>query len=189
MNVLSGVETADSGTIEIKGFDVTKAERKEASDFRFHHISLISQVNNLFDQYTVRDNIIIPGLFNTTQVLDPAEIALIAKDCEIDHKLEQYSIELSAGEKQRASLAVALSRKTPLIFADEPTANLDSRLARNIITLLMETARRYKTTIVMSTHDLSLVRPGFRLIRLQDGKIIDDLRAVSYTHLTLPTKA
>ncbi|MCG3221058.1 MAG: AAA family ATPase, partial [Candidatus Heimdallarchaeota archaeon] len=72
--------------------------------------------------------------------------------------------------------AIALARRAPIILADEPTANLDSRLARNIVTLLMETAQRYKTTIIMSTHDLSLVRPGFRLIRLQDGQKIDDFR-------------
>lgn len=177
MNVLSGVESADQGTIKIFDFDVTAAEKNEASDFRFHNISMISQVNNLFEQYTVKDNILIPSLFNSEHSqLSDTDILDIAKNCEIDHKLYQYAVELSAGEKQRASLAVALSRQTPIIFADEPTANLDSRLARNIITLLMDTAKKYNTTIVMSTHDLSLVRPGFRLIRLQDGKIIDDMR-------------
>jgi len=176
MNVVSGVEDPDEGNILIKDYDIVKGDRKDIADFRFHEIAMISQVNNLFDQYTVRENMFIPRLFNDrTDDLNEG-IMEIARDVEIDHKITSYAAELSAGERQRAALSVALARRAPIIFADEPSANLDSRLARNIISLLMETAVKYGTTILMSTHDLSLVRPGFRLIRLQDGRIIDDLR-------------
>jgi len=176
MNVLGGVEKQDQGEIVINNFNVSKADLDSAAEFRYHNLAMISQINNLFGQYTVLDNMFIPKIFNKTGELDQLDYRIIAKECEIDHKLNQYVAELSAGERQRASLAVALARKTPIILADEPTANLDSRLARNIVTLLMETAKRHGTTIIMSTHDLSLVRSGFRLIRLQDGKIIDDRR-------------
>lgn len=178
MNTLGGIETPDSGDIIIKGFDIINETKSKISDFRFHEIAMISQVNNLLDQYTLRDNMIIPRIFNSREVFRKRtdDIPKIVEDVEIDHKIKSYAAELSAGEKQRAALAVALARRAPIILADEPTANLDSRLARNIITLLMETARKYNTTIIMSTHDLSLVRPGFRLIRLQDGRKIDDLR-------------
>ncbi|MCE7748998.1 MAG: ATP-binding cassette domain-containing protein [Candidatus Heimdallarchaeota archaeon] len=176
MNVVSGVEDPDDGNILIKDFDIVKGNLKDIADFRFHEIAMISQVNNLFDQYTVNENMFIPRLFNDrTDDLNEG-IMDIARDVEIDHKITSYAAELSAGERQRAALSVALARRAPIIFADEPSANLDSRLARNIISLLMETAVKYGTTILMSTHDLSLIRPGFRLIRLQDGKIIDDLR-------------
>ena len=176
MNVVSGVEDPDDGNILIKGFDIVKGNLKDVADFRFHEIAMISQVNNLFDQYTVNENMFIPRLFNDrTDDLNEG-IMDIARDVEIDHKITSYAAELSAGERQRAALSVALARRAPIIFADEPSANLDSRLARNIISLLMETAVKYGTTILMSTHDLSLIRPGFRLIRLQDGRIIDDLR-------------
>ena len=178
MNTLGGIETPDSGDIIIKGFDIINETKSKISDFRFHEIAMISQVNNLLDQYTLRDNMIIPRIFNSREVFRKRtdDIPKIVEDVEIDHKIKSYAAELSAGEKQRAALAVALARRAPIILADEPTANLDSRLARNIITLLMETAHKYNTTIIMSTHDLSLVRPGFRLIRLQDGRKIDDLR-------------
>ncbi|MHA1515861.1 MAG: ATP-binding cassette domain-containing protein, partial [Candidatus Heimdallarchaeaceae archaeon] len=156
--------------------DIVKGDRKDIADFRFHEIAMISQVNNLFDQYTVRENMFIPRLFNDRSDDLNEGIMEIARDVEIDHKITSYAAELSAGERQRAALSVALARRAPIIFADEPSANLDSRLARNIISLLMETAVKYGTTILMSTHDLSLVRPGFRLIRLQDGRIIDDFR-------------
>jgi len=176
MNVVSGVENPDDGNILIKDFDIVKGDRKDIADFRFHEIAMISQVNNLFDQYTVRENMFIPRLFNDRSDDLNEGIMEIARDVEIDHKITSYAAELSAGERQRAALSVALARRAPIIFADEPSANLDSRLARNIISLLMETAVKYGTTILMSTHDLSLVRPGFRLIRLQDGRIIDDFR-------------
>ncbi|MHA1866547.1 MAG: ABC transporter ATP-binding protein [Candidatus Heimdallarchaeaceae archaeon] len=177
MNVVSGVEKPTSGEIIIDGINITEESGSTISNMRFKDIAMISQVNNLFSQYTVKENMEIPEIFNGIKdFYSQIDFLEIAEECKIDHRLNQYPPELSAGEKQRAALAVALSRHTPVIFADEPTANLDSRLARNIISMLMETARVYNTTIVMSTHDLSLVRPGFRLIRLQDGKIIEDVR-------------
>jgi ABC-type lipoprotein export system ATPase subunit len=176
MNVVSGVETPDDGEIKIKDFDIVKGDSRDIANFRFNELAMISQVNNLFKQYTVQENMIIPRIFNSANHFTMEDVPEIAESVEIDHKLSQYGVELSAGERQRAALAIALARKAPIIFADEPTANVDSRLARNIITLLMETAKQYGTTILMSTHDLSLVRPGFRLIRLQDGIIIDDMR-------------
>jgi putative ABC transport system ATP-binding protein len=176
MNVVSGVESPDDGEIKIKDFDIVKGDSRDIANFRFNELAMISQVNNLFKQYTVHENMIIPRIFNSANHFTIEDIPSIAEDVEISHKINQYGVELSAGERQRAALAIALARKAPIIFADEPTANVDSRLARNIITLLMETARHYGTTIMMSTHDLSLVRPGFRLIRLQDGIIIDDMR-------------
>jgi putative ABC transport system ATP-binding protein len=176
MNVVSGVETPDDGEIKIKDFDIVKGDSRDIANFRFNELAMISQVNNLFKQYTVQENMIIPRIFNSANHFTTEDVPGIAESVEIDHKLHQYGVELSAGERQRAALAIALARKAPIIFADEPTANVDSRLARNIITLLMETAKQYGTTILMSTHDLSLVRPGFRLIRLQDGIIIDDMR-------------
>jgi ABC-type lipoprotein export system ATPase subunit len=176
MNVISGVEDPDEGDILIKDFDVVHGNPKEIADFRFHEIAMINQVNNLFSQYTVEENMVIPRIFDNKQEFVTADLPSIATDVEIDHKVNQYAAELSAGERQRAALAVALARKSPIIFADEPSANLDSRLARNIISLMMEKCEQYGTTIIMSTHDLSLVRPGFRLIKLLDGKIIDDFR-------------
>ncbi|MHA1304145.1 MAG: ABC transporter ATP-binding protein, partial [Candidatus Heimdallarchaeaceae archaeon] len=176
MNVISGVEKPTSGEIIIDDVDITKMGSNIISNLRFRDIAMISQVNNLFSQYTVRENMQIPEIFNGRgEYYSQADFIEIAEECKIAHKIDQYPLELSAGEKQRAALAVALSRHTPIIFADEPTANLDTRLARNIISMLMETARIYNTTILMSTHDLSLVRPGFRLIRLQDGEILEDV--------------
>jgi ABC-type lipoprotein export system ATPase subunit len=148
MNVVSGVETPDDGEIKIKDFDIVKGDSRDIANFRFNELAMISQVNNLFKQYTVQENMIIPRIFNSANHFTMEDVPEIAESVEIDHKLSQYGVELSAGERQRAALAIALARKAPIIFADEPTANVDSRLARNIITLLMETAKQYGTTII-----------------------------------------
>ncbi|MHA2358218.1 MAG: ATP-binding cassette domain-containing protein, partial [Candidatus Heimdallarchaeaceae archaeon] len=114
MNTMAGVETPDSGDIFIKDFDIVKGESKEIADFRFHELAMISQVNNLFSQYTVRENMIIPRIFDVRNDFDPnfVDLPVIATDVEIDHKISSYAVELSAGERQRAALAVALARKS-----------------------------------------------------------------------------
>ena len=133
-------------------------------------------MNNLYGQYTVADNLIIPKIFSEKKNRLDDEDRQILEDCEIHHKVKHYPVELSGGENQRAALAMAISRESPLLLADEPTANVDSLIARNIVSLLMNINKFQKTTILMSTHDLSLVRIGFRLIKLQDGNIVDDFR-------------
>jgi ABC-type lipoprotein export system ATPase subunit len=176
INVISGIEPPDSGSIVINGRDVSNLNRAHFSTFRFNNISMISQMNNLYGQYTVADNLIIPKIFSKKRNRLTDDDLHILEDCEISHKTKHYPVELSGGENQRAALAMALSRESPILLADEPTANVDSLIARNIVTLLMEINKYQKTTILMSTHDLSLVRIGFRVIKLEDGKIIDDFR-------------
>ncbi|MCK5303730.1 MAG: ATP-binding cassette domain-containing protein, partial [Candidatus Heimdallarchaeota archaeon] len=129
MNVVSGVETPDDGEIKIKDFDIVNGYSRDIANFRFNELAMISQVNNLFKQYTVQENMIIPRIFNSAKHFTMEDVHQIAEDVEIDHKINQYGVELSAGERQRAALAIALARKAPIIFADEPTANVDSRLA------------------------------------------------------------
>ncbi len=176
LNVVSGIETPDSGSIILNGIDVTEMNRANMSKFRFNNISMISQMHNLYGQYTVADNIVIPKIFSRKKNKLEDEDWHMMEDCKILHKAKHYPIELSGGENQRAALAMALSRGNPLLFADEPTANVDSLIARNIVSLLMDINKFQKTTILMSTHDLSLVRIGFRLIKLEDGNIVDDFR-------------
>jgi len=148
MNVLSGIESPDSGTIKIDDFDVTDSSKREVASFRFNNIALINQVNNLFEQYTIKENMIIPRIFSKNKTLKKVNLNKTAESVEIEHKIKHYAAELSAGERQRAALAIALAKHSPILFADEPTANLDSRLARNIVALLMETSHKYGTTVL-----------------------------------------
>lgn len=175
LNLIAGLISPEEGTIKVDKFPITEEKEGLVSLFRLNNIAYVSQHNNLFDPLQVKDNLLIPSLFSGEKY-DVEYGNSIVKECHIDHKLDSYPNELSAGEIQRATLAAALSRKTRIILADEPTANMDSELARTIMDLLMDIVRINKATVVVCSHDLSLLRPGFRHIRLLDGKIEEDNR-------------
>jgi ABC-type lipoprotein export system ATPase subunit len=175
LNLIAGLIKPEAGSIEVLKFPITDENENTVSLFRLKNIAYVSQHNNLFDPLQVKDNLLIPNIFSGEKY-DIEYGNSIVKECYIDHKLDAYPNELSAGEIQRATLAAALSRKTKIILADEPTANMDSELARTIMDLLMDIVRINKATVVVCSHDLSLLRPGFRHIRLLDGKIEEDSR-------------
>ena len=175
LNLIAGLLNFDSGKIQIGNFSMGDKEDTEISDFRLENIAYITQYHSLFEPIPLKDNLVIPYLFQGKEY-DPAFGDEIAQQCHINHKLESYPDELSAGEKQRATLSLALSRNTPIILADEPTANLDSNLAKALMDTIMNIVEQKKATMIMCSHDLSLLRPGFRHIRLSDGKISEDKR-------------
>ncbi|MHA1668210.1 MAG: ABC transporter ATP-binding protein [Candidatus Heimdallarchaeaceae archaeon] len=175
LNLIAGLLTPDEGKIIIKDFPISEKEDTERSDFRLANISYITQYHSLFEPIQLKDNLIIPYLF-LKKPYNPQIGLEVAKECMIEHKLDSYPDELSAGEKQRATLALALTRNTDIILADEPTANIDSELAREVMNVLMDVVEQNKTTFIMCSHDLTLLRPGFRHLRLSDGKIIEDTR-------------
>ena len=170
LRAIAGLLKPDEGEILIKDFDVVHGNPKEIADFRFYEIAMINQVNNLFSQYSVVENMVIPRVFNEQERLELNDLPEIAESVEIKHKLNQYGAELSAGERQRAALAVALARKSPIIFADEPSANLDSRLARNIISLMISSLcsltllQRMYCVNVQPLRDTGAHRAGLRVI-------------------------
>ena len=174
-NCISGLDKIDEGHVEIMGFDIKNQPESLISDFRLQYISYITQHNNLFEPLLVEDNLLLPYLFLGKR-MDTDYAKKIMKECFIDHKIKSYPDELSAGEKQRAALATSLVRKTSILIADEPTANLNSELARSIINLFMDIAKIEQKTVIVCSHDLSLLRPGFRHIRLSDGQIEEDYR-------------
>ncbi len=176
-NLISGLDKPTDGQIVVNGFPVSEKSEQEVSLYRLNNIAYITQHNNLFEPITVKENIRLPYLFTGKEKKYDDQYGMkIAKECQINHKLDVFPYELSAGEKQRASLAVALSRNTDVILADEPTANVDSELARHLMNLLMDISRINKTTIMVCSHDLSLLRPGFRHIELEGGGIYGDTR-------------
>ena len=175
LNLIAGLLTPDEGEIVVDGFKISDADDTARSDFRLANTAYITQYHSLFEPIELRDNLLIPYLF-LGRKYDPKMGEAVAKECHIVHKLDSYPDELSAGEKQRATLALALSRKTPILLADEPTANMDSDLARALMDVLIDAVEEHNATFIMCSHDLSLLRPGFRHIRISDGKITEDSR-------------
>ncbi|MHA1954935.1 MAG: ABC transporter ATP-binding protein [Candidatus Heimdallarchaeaceae archaeon] len=175
LNLIAGLIRPDEGKITIKNFTYNNKNDTEISDFRLENIAYITQYHSLFEPLPLKENLQIPYLF-LKKPYDQTFGDAVSKRCHIYHKRDQYPNELSAGEKQRATLSLALARRTPILLADEPTANLDSELARTLMNVLMDVVEQYKSTFIMCSHDLSLLRPGFRHIKLSDGVITEDTR-------------
>ncbi|MHA1551363.1 MAG: ABC transporter ATP-binding protein [Candidatus Heimdallarchaeaceae archaeon] len=175
LNMIAGLIKPNDGLVTVMKYPISEEDERDVSAFRLTNIAYVTQHNNLFDPIKVHENFLIPSIFSDLN-FDVEYSNSIVKECHIGHRLEAYPYELSEGEKQRAALASALSRKTKIILTDEPTANLDAELARHIIDLLMDIVRINKATIVTCSHDLTLLRPGFRHLEMLDGKISKDYR-------------
>ncbi len=175
LNLIAGLIKPNKGRISIGKQTISKMSDTQVSDFRLANIAYITQYHSLFEPIQLEDNLLIPYLFQGIP-FDQEYATHITKQCHIDHKLLSYPDELSAGEKQRATLSLALTRKTPILLADEPTANMDSDLARSVMDTLMDVVEANRSTFLMCSHDLSLLRPGFRHLKISDGKIVDDVR-------------
>lgn len=175
LNLIAGLIKPNKGRIDIGKQAISKMDDTQVSNFRLANIAYITQYHSLFEPIQLEDNLHIPYLFQGIP-FDQEYATHITQQCHIDHKLLSYPDELSAGEKQRATLSLALTRRTPILLADEPTANMDSDLARSVMDMLMDVVEENNTTFIMCSHDLSLLRPGFRHIKISDGKVVDDAR-------------
>ena len=175
LNTIAGLLIPDKGSVRIGDYSIGKADDTSRSDFRLENIAYITQYHSLFEPIQLKDNLIVPYIFLDKEY-NPDIGNEITRNVHISHKLESYPDELSAGEKQRATLSLALTRQTPILLADEPTANMDSDLAREIMDVLMNFVKENNATFIMCSHDLSLLRPGFRHLRISDGLITNDSR-------------
>ncbi|MHA2357369.1 MAG: ATP-binding cassette domain-containing protein [Candidatus Heimdallarchaeaceae archaeon] len=175
LNLIAGLLRPEKGRVNVKDFNISITDDTKVSDFRLENIAYITQYHSLFEPIQLKDNLMIPYIF-LKRIYDPNYGETVSKQCHISHKMESYPDELSAGEKQRATLSLALTRNTPVILADEPTANMDSDLARAMMDVLMDVVEQHNATFIMCSHDLSLLRPGFRHLRLSDGLIQEDSR-------------
>lgn len=180
LHVLGGLDYASEGNVcffpeddTSKGFNLTDMTNDELTKFRRKHIGFIFQNYNLVPMLTVMENIIFP------LQLDEQEISLDFVE-EIIHKLDisdqkdKYPNQLSGGQQQRVSIARALVLRPDIILADEPTGNLDQKNSRQVIALLRDSAKEYKQTIVMVTHDEGIAQECDRRIYIEDGQTIRD---------------
>ena len=175
LNLIAGLIKPEKGQISINKNVISKMNDTDVSDFRLANIAYITQYHSLFEPIQLQDNLLVPYIFQG-KVFDQQYADHITSQCHISHKMQAYPDELSAGEKQRATLSLALTRRTPILLADEPTANMDSDLARSVMDVLMDVVEDNKATFIMCSHDLSLLRPGFRHIRISDGLVVEDER-------------
>lgn len=169
LNMIGGLDAAACGEIMIDGQNIANLSRKELAIFRRRKIGFVFQNYSLMPVLNVYDNIALPVSFDKGRHIDHAYIERLLKDLKIWDKRTKYPSELSGGQQQRAAIARALANKPALILADEPTGNLDSKTANDVLGLLKASGKQYNQTILMVTHNEVIAQSCDRIVRIEDG--------------------
>ena len=168
LNILAGLDKPSKGKVCIDGTDIFHLSEEKRTLLRREKIGFVFQAYELLHSLTVIENIRLPELTKDAQYVEELLDALKIRQYE-----KSYPDQLSGGEQQRTAIARALVNHPPILFADEPTGNLDSRTERVVIDLLKSLAAKYGTSILLVTHNEDLVRDADRVIRLEDGEIVN----------------
>lgn len=175
MACLSGLESATGGSIKVAGLEITGLSEDGLAEARRGRIGIVLQAFHLIPTMTALENVAVP-----LELAGHAEpFATAARELEavgLGHRLEHYPAQLSGGEQQRVALARALGVRPALLFADEPTGNLDAATGEAIVALLFERLAETGATLVLITHDQELAARCSRVIRMRDGVIVADER-------------
>ncbi|TAE89953.1 MAG: ABC transporter ATP-binding protein [Verrucomicrobia bacterium] len=166
---LAGLERPQEGQVIIDGTDLYALSRTAQARFRNQRMGYIFQNYHLLPELTALENVMVPGAIGGHDQRDAAKAAL--ERVGLQHRLDHLPTELSGGEQQRVAIARAIVHQPDLLFADEPTGNLDSRNSAAIMQLLLELVQENKSTLVVVTHDSTLAKKGDRLLTLQDGRL------------------
>lgn len=175
LNVMSGLDLPDDGTIILDGDNIARASEDRLANIRRRKVGFVFQDFNLVENLTCIENVealLWPSLLRTKEIEDRA-IAALRKVNLLDRK-DNLPKEMSGGEKQRCAIARAIIHKPRVLFADEPTGNLDSASAVEVMKLLQSLNKEMGCTMVMVTHDKDMVKFGTRLIEMDKGRIVKD---------------
>ena len=171
LNMIGGLDVPTQGEIIVDGVTLSSLREEQLAVFRRKKVGFIFQSYNLVPTLTVEENILFPldldGSAPDRGYLDEVTELLGLKDI-----MQVYPETLSGGQKQRVAIARALSAKPPIILADEPTGNLDSKNGQNVAGLLKMTTELYHRTLVMITHNLELAQLADRVVRMEDGRVV-----------------
>jgi len=175
MALLTGLERASGGSLEVAGADFSALDEDQLARARRGRIGIVLQAFHLLPTMTARENVATP-----LELAGEPEAAARAADelaaVGLAHRLDHYPAQLSGGEQQRVAIARALAPRPPLLFADEPTGNLDAATGAAIIDLLFARRAARRATLVIITHDAELARRCERVVTLGDGRIVSDVR-------------
>jgi putative ABC transport system ATP-binding protein len=176
LGLLAGLDRPTSGTVELNGQDLSALTDDERARFRAQNVGFVFQTFQLIPTLTALENVMVPIELSGADSDGNAErraLELLG-NVGLADRVEHYPAQLSGGEQQRVALARAFANRPKVLFADEPTGNLDTETGRRIIDLLVELNTAAKTTLIMVTHDLELAARSHRVIRLAGGRIISD---------------
>ena len=171
LHMLGGLDRPTGGTVSVDGKDIFSLKNEALTIFRRRKIGFVFQNYNLVPVLNVYENIVLPIQLDGGR-LDKGYVDEIIKTLGLENKLLNLPGNLSGGQQQRVAIARALAAKPAIILADEPTVNLDSATALDVMSLLKTTSQKFSQTIVMITHNEDIAQMSNRIIRIEDGRIV-----------------
>ena len=175
LNQLAGLEKPTKGTVTVNGEVVSKMNEKELAIFRQNNLGFIFQSYNLMPTLTAVENVAFPLVFKgVDKKVREKKARAILKEMQMGDRMNHKPTELSGGQQQRVGIARAFVGKPAVIFADEPTGNLDSKTTEQVMDMLMDISEKNNITFVMVTHDPELAKKAKRVITIVDGNIVHD---------------
>ena len=173
LHMLGGLDRPTSGKIYVDDKDILKLKNDALCIFRRRKIGFVFQSYNLVPVLNAYENIVLPTELDGNKV-DKAYVDKVIDALGLKDKLLNLPSQLSGGQQQRVAIARALAAKPAILLADEPTGNLDSRTSQDVLGLLKVTGEKFGQTIIMITHNEEIAQLADRIIRIEDGKILED---------------
>lgn len=183
LNLIGGLDKPDTGSILIHGTDITKLSANQLIDFRLRNIGFVFQAFNLIPVLSARENVeLIMQLQGMSRSEINQRVETLFKQIGLTDKIDVRPAQLSGGQQQRVAVARALASRPQVVLADEPTANLDSKAAGNLLDIMAKLNKDENMTFIFSTHDQRVIERARRVITLVDGRVSSDTAQVDVSH-------
>ena len=170
LQILGSLYVPDAGKVFIDGQDIFSLSEKELADFRNRKIGFVFQFHHLLPEFTAKENVMIPAMIAGRR--DPEQAAALLEELGLGERLDHKPSQLSGGEQQRVAVARALVNSPSVIFADEPSGNLDSKTREELHNLFFKIRDTHGVTFVIVTHDRDLARLSDRCLEMRDGRFV-----------------
>ena len=179
LGLCAGLDRPSSGIVELNGIRLNDLNEDERARVRNEHVGFIFQNFQLMPTLTAIENVMVPLELRREKNIRPRALELLGK-VGLANRANHYPIQLSGGEQQRVSMARAFITNPRILFADEPTGNLDEEASNNVVNLLFDLNRQAGTTLVLVTHNLELAAQTHRIITLKGGKMVSDKNSIAH---------
>lgn len=183
LNLIGGLDHSDTGTIMINDVNITDLSPRKLIRFRLFNIGFVFQAFNLIPVLTARENVdFIMQLQGLPKIHRKERVSQLFESIGMVDKMDSRPSQLSGGQQQRVAVARALASKPQFVLADEPTANLDTKSASNLLDIMAQLNKEENMTFIFSTHDQRVIERARRVITLVDGRVSSDTASVSTDH-------
>lgn len=170
INIASGLDTCNSGIVRYNNEEITKMSEKQRTFFRRKNIGFIFQSYYLLPELTVENNIRMGAILGNNQ-----DFTEIVEALQIEDLMNRFPYQLSGGQQQRVAIARSLAKESKVLFCDEPTGALDEKSGKVVLQLLEEFRKKHSIMVIMVTHNVGIAKMANRVIRMNSGKVIEDI--------------